>query len=143
MKHEFDERQQQIRAKVFRHGFTIAIVLLLLDAFLASMGIFWAPPFFRNIIMVTLITTPVGVEFIFRGVFFTKQSERITYTAGFGGVSIFLLVMSLKHIAEGAEITENGGLSEFGCGFVIALLFFVNAGCGLVQLLRERKADRE
>ncbi|MCL2696999.1 MAG: hypothetical protein FWE74_02825 [Oscillospiraceae bacterium] len=139
----YDERQQQIRAKVYRHGFIAAIVILILDAMLAIMGVFWAPTFFRNVIIVTFINSIVCAEFIFRGVFFVKKNERITYMASFSAASIILLVMLRRHIIEGANIMENGELSEFGCSFVIALLFLLNALCALIQIFREKRVNRE
>jgi hypothetical protein len=139
----FDERQVQIRGKVYRHGFTLFMAILLLDAMLQGFGIVWADGFIKNILVIMIVVTVFCAELHFRGVMYGKKAEHKLFALGFGGISVFLLGMSLVAALRGNKIIEDDMLSEFGGGFLIALLILANALCALVQILRDKKTGND
>jgi hypothetical protein len=141
-KDEFDERQLKIRGDIFKHGFYTACALMLLNAFLQGEGIGWANGFHQNILMLILASTIVSVEFHLRDVFFGKGGRRITFIAIFGFCSVLLLVLSVFHGVQGERFVADYRLTDNGFHIVGGIMFFANTICALVQLFREKQAER-
>jgi len=138
----FDERQLQIRGDIFKHGFLLAVALMLINAFLQSEGIDWADGFQQNIIMLFLVITVVSVEFHLHGVYFGKRGRRNAFIAIFGLCSIVLLVLSVIHFAQGEIFAAGYRLTDNGFHFTIGLMCFINTICALIQVIRDKKAER-
>ena len=139
----FDERQLQIRGDIFKHGFLTAGALLLLNAFLQGEGIGWANGFQQNILILVLAVTVVSVEFHLRGVYFGKAGRRAAFIAIFGLCSVFLLALPMIHFLQGGAFVSGSMLSDNGFYFLGGILFAMNTTCALIQLFREKQAERD
>jgi hypothetical protein len=140
----FDERQQQIRGKAYKHGFTAFIAVFILDTLLYGFGIVWIDGFLRNMLLVLLVVTIFVAELHFRGVMYGKKSEHKLFAFGFGGISVFLLSMAcFSIIKNGNKLIEENQLTEFGGAFVLALMILVNALCAFIQIMREKRTNKE
>ena len=140
-KEKFDERQLQIRGDIFKHGFLIAGALMLLNAFLQGEGFEWANGFQQNILMLILASTVVSIEFHLRGVYFGKGGRRKAFIAVFGFCSIFLLVLSVIHHAQGEKFLVGYRLTDNGFHIAGGIMFSINAICAIVKLFREKQAE--
>ncbi|MCL2694156.1 MAG: hypothetical protein FWE60_03520 [Oscillospiraceae bacterium] len=134
-KMNFDERQIQIRGKVYKHGFIAALLLLCINSILMDLDFMWASPFRQNWFMVVLLTSYVSVEFILRGVQFGKNDNRIAYAVVFGLLSLAMLILSVIHVAEGRTLIEDGMLLSI----IACVLFMSVTVCVFIQIFREKK----
>jgi len=141
MKTDFDERQLQIRGKVFFHGFIATIILLLINAFLQSSDIVWAGGFHQNVILMVIITTIVTLEAIIRGVYFGNGKTRWIVLGVFGSLSLLLLILNIQHILHGTTIIEDAALTSNGFSLALALMFTLTTVVGIVVELKERRRD--
>ncbi|MCL2081092.1 MAG: hypothetical protein FWH16_03225 [Oscillospiraceae bacterium] len=142
-KWEFDERQLYIRGQVFFHGFISALLLLLFNAFLHSMGVVWASGFHQNITIMALTSTIASTEAILRGAYFGKGKSRWTVIAVFGSLSLMLWILNIQHILQGSAVLENGSLTQDGFSLILAALFSLTALLGLLKELMERRKRGE
>jgi hypothetical protein len=94
----FDERQIQIRGKIYRRGFIAFVIVLMLDAMLYGFGIVWFEGFMKNILLVMFVSTIVSAELHFRGVMYGKQVEH--KLLGFICQGLFLQTGKFRRIAQ-------------------------------------------
>ena len=141
MKTDFDERQLQIRGKVFFHGFITTIILLLINAFLHSSDIVWASGFHQNVILMVIITTIVTLEAIIRGVYFGNGKTRWIVLGVFGSLSLLLLILTIQHILHGTTIIEDAALTSNGFSLALAVMFTLTTVVGIVVELKEKRRD--
>ena len=141
MKTDFDERQLQIRGKVFFHGFITTIILLLINAFLHSSDIVWASGFHQNVILMVIITTIVTLEAIIRGVYFGNGKTRWIVLGVFGSLSLLLLILNIQYILRGTTIIEDAALTSNGFSLALAVMFTLTTVVGIVVELKEKRRD--
>ncbi len=142
-KEEFDERQIEIRKNIFKHGFLVTIITLLLNAFLNSHGIAWASAFHQNILIVMLSITVVSIEFHIRDVYFGRGISRTPILGIMSFCAIVLAVLSGTHFAKGATFVANGGLTNDGVGVIFCVMALASCVCGIVQSLRSKQAEKQ
>ncbi|MDR1992576.1 MAG: hypothetical protein LBQ98_03625 [Nitrososphaerota archaeon] len=141
-KKEFDERQIEIRKNIFKHGFLITLIALLLNAFLNDQGIVWASVFYQNILIFVLSITIVSIEFHMHDVYFGRGISRAPILGIMGFCVIVLAVLSGIHFANGAAFVANGELTSDGAGVIFCVLFLVSVTCGIIQSLRSKQAEK-
>jgi len=142
-RNNFDERELQLRGDIFRGGFFAAAAVLLLNAFLQSMGFVWADGFQQNILMLVLVVTVVTVACHVRGVFFGEGARRILYILVFGLSSIVILFLACFHLAQGGSIADSGTLTDDGFALCLGLLFLLSSLSALAWALRDRRNNPE
>jgi len=141
-KEEFDERQIEIRKNIFKHGFLVTIIALLLNAFLNNYGIIWASTFHQNILIFMLSITVVSIEFHIRDVYFGRGISRAPILGIMGFCAIVLAVLSGIHFAEGAIFVANGGLTNEGSSVIFCVMILASCVCGIVQSLRSKRTEK-
>jgi len=139
---EFDERQLQIRKNIFKHGFLVAIVALLLNAFLNNLGIIWADIFQQNILILVLLITVVSIEAHIHDVYFGSKIPRAPILGAIGGCGVFLAILSTIHFADGATFSANGQLTDEGTMIIFATMFMLNISIGIIQSIRNKRAEK-
>ena len=140
---QFDERQIQIRGKVFFHGFITAVALLLINAFFQSYDVIWASGFHQNVLILMAIVTVVSVESILRGAYFDSEPRRRMVIGIFGIISLILLAFSVFHIIQGEALIENGRLTDNGFSLAFAVMVTAITLVGIVNELIERRKSEE
>jgi len=141
IKKEFDERQIEIRKNIFKHGFLVTIITLLLNAFLNDHGIVWASAFNQNILIFALSITVVSIEFHIRDVYFGREISRVPIL-GIMGVCIIILAILLGiNFAEGATFVTNGELTNAGASVIFCVMALASTVCGIVQTLRNKQTE--
>lgn len=140
---QFDERQLQIRGQVFAHGMYVALALLLINALLQGCDIAWASGFHQNILMFIAAVTVVSVEAIVRGAYFAGKAPARMIIGIFGVISLVLLFGSLRHIAQGAALTENGGLTDSGFSLVYLVMPISITAAGAAKGVMEKRKNGE
>ena len=138
----YDERQLQIRGNIYKRGFILLLIALVVNGFLNSYGIVWAISFHQNFIIALAIVTVVGIEFHLRNVFFGKNSQALMVLVILGFVSIINIIFPIKHFLDGGSIAEESMLTDEGFSLVIVGLLFLNFIVGLIQYIRNRKQDK-
>jgi hypothetical protein len=141
-KEKFDERQIEIRNNIFKHGFLVTIIALLLNAFLNSHEIVWASGFHQNILIFILSTTVVSIEFHTRDVYFGRGISRTPILGITSFCAIVLAVFSGIHFAEGATFVANGGFTDDGVSVIYCVMFLASSICGIIQVFRSKQAEK-
>lgn len=138
---EFDERQLQIRGKIFQHGFFLAILLIFLNSLLQDCGIVWAETFHEGVLMMMLLITVVSVEFQLRGAYFGKGTlpGMAALMVLMGLSSLSLLFLCCMHMAQGESLLSKGVLTGNGTSLILGIFVLTIPACAGVQLIREKR----
>ena len=142
-KEEFDERQIEIRKNIFKHGFLVTIIALLLNAFLNSHEIIWASTFHQNILILGLSITVVSIESHIRDVYFGRGISRAPILGLMSFCAIVLAILSGIHFAEGATFVANGGLTNDGASVIFCIMALASSICGIIQSLRSKQTEKQ
>ena len=142
---KLDERQILERGKVFEHGVIAAVILLLGNAALHSGEIVWARGFAQSIIIAFAIITVVSVEMVVRDVYFGfNQASKLPTTVIFGLIALALSFFTIRHIAAGDALFENGAFTSDGETLPMAVLTLVIAACMTITYIKKyRKSEEE
>jgi hypothetical protein len=140
-KKQYDERQLQVRGQVFFHGFFVAVVLLLLNAFLQSNDIVWASPFNQNILIVAALVAVVSIELILRGAYFGQHKRPWVLIGLFGILSVLLAVSLIIDFVQGEAFIDGAGLSEHCATAVFAAVFITITITATLKTVVERRKD--
>ncbi|MDR0858682.1 MAG: hypothetical protein LBN97_06610 [Oscillospiraceae bacterium] len=131
-KNKFDERQEQIRARVFGKMWITTVVLLFLCALIESgFEIQWAQTWQTYIIIAVITTSYGGIELILRGAYFWKDGS-VGWVAPYAitGVSLMAIV---SHFKDGDKFIESGMLTEAGGFFITSVLLLAFGVIGVVK----------
>jgi hypothetical protein len=139
----YDERQMQIRGKVYKHGFVAALLLLLADGLLTRYDIMWSNQLSKYFLMIMLLISYVDIEFIFRGVQFGKKDSRKIWIGVFGLIGSLVVAGTILTPVDGEKIIEDNMLSQTGIAFIVGLLFMLRSVCAIIQIIREKKAGND
>ena len=142
-KWEFDERQLQIRGKVYFHGFVTALILLLLNAFLQDMGVVWASGYNQNFLIVMLTITVTGIESILRGAYFVRGKSRNMIIGLFAFLSLVLIAFNIKHLIRGEALITGGVLTDNGFSLALAIMFTLLTIVAIAKEIVERREISE
>ena len=143
-KNKFDERQLWIRGNIFKHMYIVAAVALLLNAFLLSEDIVWASGSHSNIIILMSVTAFGSVEMIFKGVYFENSVQQRMVTSVMLTAGIMSLIAGAMHLFSGANLIENGALTDNGSMLVISMFGFIIGLGAIIKLLLDKfKKNRE
>lgn len=92
MNNQLDERQLYLRVIVFRNGFFILLIYLLIDAFMKSNGVNLVEGMWGNILIVVSTSAYCMIDMLLREVAdLEKQSNRVFYGI-FGVLGLVLFV---------------------------------------------------
>ncbi len=139
---KFDERELQIRGRIFRHGIFTAMPLLLANAFLASENIIWANGFHQNILIIMIITTVMSIESHIHGVYFGRNDMRGISLTVMTVTGLILIGINVWGLLNGDTLISGGQLSAAGFSLSIALMLLINIACGVICAVREKRAPR-
>ncbi|MDR0915671.1 MAG: hypothetical protein LBN02_00545 [Oscillospiraceae bacterium] len=157
---KFDERQNLVRGQTFFHTAALMFALLLANAFLADNGIFWASPFYTNVLIGMAAFCLCGLELALRGAYSpVTVREKVLFATKTDGarivgptvsvstllaVSVILLVIVAVEFAHGAALIENAALTDTGCGLAIGVMFLaVGATATIKQVTEGKRVMRE
>jgi len=136
---EFDERQIQLQGKIFKHGFYLLFLLLMLNSLLPT----WANDKFQGYLIAMLAVTVVHVILAVFGLIYGKKSKTKTILGMLAFGFIFIPYVLIRIVDSGQSFVEDGMLSNTGFGVVLLVVIIINAVCPLIQLARDKKANRE
>jgi hypothetical protein len=139
----YDERQMQIRNKVYKRGFFVSLLLLLADGMLMRYDIMWSNQLSKYFLMFMLLVSYVDIEFIFRGAQFGKKDSRVLYAVIFGLFGSLAVAATILTPVDGEKIIEDNMLSQTGAGFVVGLLFLLLSVCTIIQIIREKRTGSD
>ena len=144
-KWDYDERQMQIAGKLYRRGFLTACIILPLNGLLQGQGVVWASGFHQNFLIMLLLHTITSFEAILRGVYFGKcnQLNRWAIIGVFGFVSLFLWIVSIWRLVQGASFLESNALTSFGFSLVSAAMLTVTAVVGIIKEIMDNRKKAE
>lgn len=122
MNNQLDERQLYLRGIVFRNGFFILLIYLLIDAFLKSNGVNLVEGMWGNILIVVSTSAYCMIDMILREVAdLENQSNRVFYGI-FGVLGLVLLVWRMADlITKGHSLVTGRSLSEHGARLLMDL----------------------
>ena len=140
---QFDERQMQIRGKIFFRGFITAVALLLINAFLQSYDVVWASGFHQNILILMVAVTVVSVESILRGAYFDSEQRHRIVIVIFGILSLVLLFFSMRHMINGDAFIDNNILTDNGFSLAFAIMTVTITIVGIIKGFIERQQNDE
>jgi hypothetical protein len=144
MDKDFDERQTQIRGRIFQRGYCAVAALLVSNALLQKFGFVWADGYHQNMLIFLLITSIMSVECNIKGVYFAKSLHRGMVIAVFGLSSALLFTQCVVDaVTEGVAPAANGRLTEQGANAIMGLLFLINMMFALIQTIREKREQAE
>jgi hypothetical protein len=118
----FDERQLEIRGDVFRHGFGLIVVLMLVSSYLIDVGFVWAEGMWPGMLITLAAISVCSIEMILRGVYHANsKSQMITWMLGV--LSIGLLGYSIFELATGTSLIVDSHLTKSGVYLAMELMF--------------------
>jgi hypothetical protein len=137
-----DERQIQVRAKIFLRDFILLSGLLLLNGFLQEKGFVWATPFWQSLILVLAVVAATSVEFILRGVYFGQAPAKPAWILSCLGAEAALLLSLLVDLSAGEVLVEGATLTINGVKLVVLLLLSPITLTAIVKTTIERRKER-
>jgi len=99
---QFDERQLGLQGRVYWHGLLVAMVLVLVNAFLQAAGVAWADGFTQNIFILLITGAVVATEAIIRDVFFGRRQNHWAMIIIYGVVGLLIVGV---HVAAAFQTT--------------------------------------
>ena len=137
--YDYDERQQVIRTSAYKHGYTIAIVLLVIDSLLSMANIVWAEPFAKSYIFLGIIVYSHEIECILRGAYFDKYSKKGAPLNRFILYTFFtILQFIIRDKARIHSLVDNGRLTNDAAYFVWTILYGLCGICILIYYIRDK-----
>ena len=135
-----DERMLWIRGNVFKHGFILAIVLLMANGLVQDTYGAWATPWFENLLLLIILVTAVSLEMILRDVYAGAPSAlKLTVTV-MSLCGLVLLVLNLKHIfMDGIPLWQDDMLTTSSSGLLMAAMYLA---VPLTYLIRQQVTKR-
>jgi hypothetical protein len=141
---EFDERQLWLRGNVFKHVVIIMAVLLLLDAFLKSSGIYWADEMYSNIIILMFATMVGSVEMIVQDVYLGKRNNHKIIIGLMGLCGAIAFAMSIFELLSGkSKFLLNYQLTNAGSGLIIDIFILTIVSTYIIKSIYNKKLEIE
>ena len=121
---EFDERQLEIRSKVFQRGFFLLLTMIITNTFLYNIGIIWTVDNWSYFIIAMLVLSFCLIELIFRDVAFSPRSmkrvSRMMILIGIMGLCLLVFCITAPaHVG----FFENNLISPIGGGIITGAMF--------------------
>ncbi|MGI6627916.1 MAG: hypothetical protein ACOX4K_06180 [Bacillota bacterium] len=143
MNNQLDERQLYLRVIVFRNGFFILLIYLLIDAFMKSNGVNLVEGMWGNILIVVSTSAYCMIDMLLREVAdLEKQSNRVFYGI-FGVLGLVLFVWGVaESVTKGHSMVTGRSLSEHGARLLMDLAWIL-VGVAYVYKLRGVRGGEE
>ena len=132
---QFDERQLGLQGRVYWHGLLVAMVLVLVNAFLQAAGVVWADGFTQNIFILLITGAVVATEAILRDVFFGRRQNHWAMIIIYGVVGLLIVGVhaSAAFQTTGIDRADHIVLTIAGVAFVCI------AAAGMAKELTNRR----
>ncbi|MCL2694272.1 MAG: hypothetical protein FWE60_04115 [Oscillospiraceae bacterium] len=141
---DFDERQVQVRCKIYTLGFNLLFFALCLNALIPIVfGITWADGGTQGILLAFSAVTAVHVTLSIHGLVYGRKSKITTIATFFAVGFVFIPYLLIRINETGQSFIEDGMLSNMGFGVVLMVLLAINIACPIIQLIRDKKANKE
>lgn len=140
-KNQFDERQELVRGKGFQYGF---FAIMISNAVLLFMKAFEIP-LFSDLQVAMVLSIVIGISVfacycIWNDGYFALNEKRTGLLISFGCCGLLNVLISIKHIKDGA-IIENGAFTFRSANLFCALLFFVIFIALLAKHIKDGKEE--
>jgi len=135
---DFDERQKLTHGKVYARGFSVAMILLLINAWLQHWDIVWASGLIQNMSIMILAGTVVAVELIWCGAYVKVGESRWWALVFYGFFALGGAIVLTLGILRGIVLVENRMLTEKGALFIFLMLWGVIGAIGIIAEMREK-----
>ncbi len=138
---KFDERQLQVRGRVFQFGFFYLGIYLMFTAFLKDYNILWADDLTVSVLGVMSAVCVCSVALILKDAYAARYTGRYSFVAGILGVGA---LSSFIFGADGAlrdGLVRNGALTVAARTLILGLFFAVIAVTYWVKRRQDKRAE--
>ena len=120
----FDERQLEIRSRIFQRSFFMVVSLIVANTILENIGIKWAVENWSYFLIVMLILTITLIELSINEVMYSPKTERrcSIMMVALGVYGLLFMVFCLFAPAH-TGFMEDRYISSIGCGFISGAMF--------------------
>jgi hypothetical protein len=140
---KYDERQEYVRGKAYRHGFlTLLIYCVAVGLVDLYNGPGWCDVYTAMMLGMFTAVTVFAVECILTDAYFVVGQRPAGWLILTGAIAALNLTMFALDLNEGKRLVENGALTHNIINLACGLAFLVIFAAMLFKTLKEKAAEK-
>lgn len=144
MEKRFDERQQFVRGKIFKHALFSIIFLLFAEAFLQEFfGITYFEGMWSNFSVIMIAAAVMTTEMIWKDAYPMSEKKQIMFFCAIGAGGLFLLVMFISEAGGGISLLAANALSENAAYLFLGLMYLCLSVVYFIKLILNKNKKEE